>query len=161
MEWQRRIDAVWNDQALTDEERVAAIDDLARERDDDDAVALFERAGARDAAGQEAAAEPLYRAALDAGLDDDRRSQAAIQLASTIRNLGRPDEAIRILRAEIDRQPVSPLRDDALAFLALSLASAGDDRGAASTALLALAPHLDRYGRAVAWYAGELSARGA
>ena len=33
----------------------------------DDARALFERAGARDSAGIEAEAEPLYRQALEAG----------------------------------------------------------------------------------------------
>jgi hypothetical protein len=157
MGWQERVDAVWADDSRTDDERIAAIDELAGELGAQDARALFERAGARDAAGQEAAAEPLYRAALEAGLDETVRPQAVIQLASTLRNLGRATEAIGMLRAEIDREPPSPLRAEATAFLALSMASAGDPRGAAATALAALAPHLSRYGRAVAWYARELA----
>ena len=39
--WQRRIDAVWQDRELSDEERIARIDELAAERGDGDAVALF------------------------------------------------------------------------------------------------------------------------
>ncbi|MGA7149637.1 MAG: tetratricopeptide repeat protein [Microbacterium sp.] len=155
-DWQARVDAVWHDDALSDEERIERIDAIARERDAHDPTALFERAGARDAAGSEAEAEPLYRAALEQGLDDERRPQAVIQLASTLRNLDRVDEATGLLRAEVDRVPVSPLRDEAAAFLALALASSGDGREAASVALLALAPHLRRYTRSVSAYAREL-----
>lgn len=158
MDWQTRIDAVWADESLTDAERVVRVDALAAELADDDPRGLFERAGARDAAGLEAEAEPFYRAALEAGLDDHLRPQAVIQLASTLRNLGRADEAIRMLRAETDLEPPSPLRDEACAFLALALASRGDAEAAASLALRTLAPHLSRYQRAVAWYAGELGA---
>ena len=43
----------WADAALSDDERIARIDALAGERPADDAVALFERAGARDSAGLE------------------------------------------------------------------------------------------------------------
>ena len=70
-DWDARIDGVWNDQRLTDGDRIARIDALAAERPADDARALFERAGARDSAGLEAEAEALYRRALDGGLDDD------------------------------------------------------------------------------------------
>ena len=154
-DWDSRVATAWDDESLGDDERVAVIDRLAAERPHD-ARAMFERAGARDAAGREADAEPLYRAALEAGLDDEHRPQAVIQLASTLRNLERTDEAIRILRAELDRDPVSPLRDEAAAFLALCLVSAGDAREAASVALSTLAPHLSRYRRSVASYAAEL-----
>ena len=65
--WDERLDAVWNDDGLTDEERIVRIDALATERPGD-ARALFERAGARDSAGLETEAEPLYRQALDLGL---------------------------------------------------------------------------------------------
>ena len=157
-DWHTRMAAAWDDQAMTDDERILHIDRLAAERPDGDARALFERAGARDAAGREGEAEPLYRAALEAGLDDEHRAQAVIQLASTLRNLDRTDEAIRMLRAELDRDPVSPLRDEAAAFLALCLVSAGDAREAASVALSTLAPHLSLYRRSVASYAAELHA---
>jgi len=156
--WDDRVAAVWADETLSDEEVVERIDALAAERPDGDARALFERAGARDSAGLEAEAEPLYRAALEAGLDDEHRPQAVIQLASTLRNLGRTDEAIRMLRAELDREPPSPLRDEAAAFLALALVPVGRDREAASVALRALAPHLSRYRRSVLAYVDELGA---
>ncbi|GAB2838500.1 tetratricopeptide repeat protein [Microbacterium insulae] len=155
-DWQQRVDAVWADDDLDDAARLERIDALAAELAPNDARGLFERAGARDSAGLEADAEPLYRAALDAGLDDARRPQAVIQLASTVRNLGRAGEAVRMLRAEVEREPASPLHDEAAAFLALALVSDGDARGAASVALLALAPHLSRYRRSVTWYAEEL-----
>ena len=125
-DWHTRVTAVWDDEALSDDERTALIDELAAERSVGDA------------------------------LDHDHRPQAVIQLASTLRNLDRTDEAIRMLRAELDRDPVSPLRDEAAAFLALSLVSAGDPREAASVALSTLAPHLSRYRRSVASYAAEL-----
>ncbi|GAB3271692.1 tetratricopeptide repeat protein [Microbacterium sp. MEC084] len=153
-DWQRRIDAVWADPALTDEDRVARIDALAAERGPDDAVALFERAGARDSAGLETEAEPLYRRAIEAGLDDSRRTQATIQLASTLRNLGRVDESLALLHAESERG--GALRDELAAFTALALVSSGDPVRAASVALTALAPHLGRYSRSVTAYAAEL-----
>ncbi len=115
-DWAARIEAIWDDDALSDESRVERIDAVAAERPVGDPVALFERAGARDAAGLEADAAPLYRAALDAGLDDVHRPQAVIQLASTLRNLGRAEEAVRMLRAELSREPASPLHDEAAAF---------------------------------------------
>ncbi len=156
-DWNTRVAAVWEDDAMTDEDRIAAIDALAAERPAGDAVALFERAGARDSAGQEQAAEPLYRAALEAGLDDERRPQAVIQLASTLRNLGKLDEALRLLQEEYEGAPDSPMRDAAAAFYALALVSAGDAVRGAAIALAALAPHLPRYTRSVTEYARELT----
>jgi hypothetical protein len=157
-DWETRVANVWGDETLTDEELVARIDALAEERPPGDAVALFERAGARDSAGLESDAEPLYREALASGLDDERRPQAVIQLASTLRNLGSLDESRALLEAELSRVPRSPLRDEAAAFLALTLVSAGEERRAASLALETLAPHLRRYRRSVDAYAGELIA---
>lgn len=159
-DWEQRVDAAWADAALDDDTRLQRIDALAAELAPDDPRGLFERAGARDSAGREAEAEPLYRAALEHGLDDVLRPQAVIQLASTVRNLGRSDEAIRMLRAEVNREPASPLRDEAAAFLALALVSNGEAVEGASVALRTLATHLSRYGRAVAWYADELHVDG-
>ncbi|WP_341974417.1 tetratricopeptide repeat protein [Microbacterium sp. LWO13-1.2] len=154
--WEEQIDAVWSDRTLSDAQRIERIDALAEQRPDHDARALFERAGARDSAGLEAAAEGLYRQALDAGLDDEHRAQAAIQLASTLRNLGRIEEALEMLRAERERG--GPLADAAAAFYALTLASKGDPYTAAAVALETLAPHLPLYTRSVAAYAKELAA---
>ena len=155
-EWQSRIDAVWADDALTDHERVTRIDDLAAELSPGHPVALFERAGARDSAGEEDAAEPLYRAALDAGLDPARRTRAIIQLASTIRNLGRVDESLTLLAEEYERTRGGEMADEAAAFYSLALVSSGDAVRGASIALAALAPHLSRYTRSVTGYAAEL-----
>lgn len=93
-DWETDVRTVWEAAAnLSDEEVVAAIDALADLRPDGDPAAVYEQASARDYAGLEGDAEPLYRRALDAGLDEERRPRAVIQLASTLRNLGRADEA--------------------------------------------------------------------
>lgn len=158
-DWQERVDAVWDDASLTEREVIERIDALASERPEHDPVALFERAGARDSAGLEAEAEVLYRRALEGGLDEAHRTQATIQLASTIRNLGKVDEAREMLRAEYERErePRGPLHDAAAAFYALALVSSGEAERAASIALQALAPHLPRYTRSVTGYAREIS----
>ncbi|TPX01171.1 tetratricopeptide repeat protein, partial [Schumannella luteola] len=75
---------------------VRRIDEIAAEHPDEP-LALFERAGARDSTGDEAGAEQLYRAALAAGLPESERAQCVIQLASTVRNLGRPEESLELL----------------------------------------------------------------
>jgi Tetratrico peptide repeat len=154
-DWQQRVDAVWASVLeFGDDEVIRRIDALAAERPADDPVALFERAGARDSAGLEAEAEVFYREALAGGLAGPERVQAHIQLASTIRNLGRPVEAVALLDAI---EPVAgELRDAVVAFRALALVDAGDARRAASDALAALAPHLPRYRVSVASYAADL-----
>ncbi|CAH0137083.1 hypothetical protein SRABI76_00446 [Microbacterium oxydans] len=154
-DWNDRIAEIWADDTLNDQERIERIDAVAAERPEGDARALFERAGARDSAGIEAEAEPLYRAALTAGLDDEHRPQAVIQLASTIRNLGRVEESLEMLRAEYERG--GPFKDAAAAFYALALVSRGDAVQGAAIALTALAPHLPRYTRSVTGYASELT----
>ncbi|MDQ1178035.1 tetratricopeptide repeat protein [Microbacterium sp. SORGH_AS_0421] len=156
-DWQSRVDAVWADEALSPEAVIERIDALAAERPADDAVALFERAGARDSAGVEDEAEQLYRRALELGLDDERRTRATIQLASTIRNLGKTAEALAMLEAEYEREPHGPLHDAAAAFYALALVSNAEPERAASVALQALAPHLPRYTRSVTGYAREIA----
>ena len=101
-DWERRIDEVWDLAAgsLVDDEVIARIDAIAAERGDDDARAVFERAGARDSAGRPDEAVPLYRRALELGLDAEYRPQAVVQLASSIRNLGDAGEALRLIEAE-------------------------------------------------------------
>lgn len=156
-DWQKRVDAVWADTTLNNAEVIDLIDALAAELPADDAIALFESAGARDSAGLEAQAEPLYRRALALGLPESQRAQATIQLASTIRNLGRVDEAIEMLRGERDAHPDGELDNATAAFLSLALASRGDTVEATQVALLALVPHLPRYHRSVSAYALQLT----
>ncbi len=156
VDWQRRVDAVWQDAAVSDAERIQLIDALAEQLGADHPVALFERAGARDSAGIESEAEPLYRAALAAGLDPVRRTRAVIQLASTIRNLGKTDEALTMLADEYAATRGGAMADEAAAFYALALTTAGEEVRAVSVALSALAPHLSHYQRSVTGYAAEL-----
>lgn len=154
-DWERAVAEVWaTAPERSDDDVIAAIAALAAQRPDDDAAALYERASAYDYAGQEALAEPLYRDALAAGLDADRRPRAVIQLASTLRNLGRPEESIALLVA--DRDAEDDLGDARTAFLALALMDAGRPADALRHALEALAEHLPQYQRAVRHYAVEL-----
>lgn len=156
-DWTTRVATVWADAGSRSEPEVeAAIESLVAERPADDAIAVFELAGVRDYVGREAEAEPLYRRALELGLDEPQHGQAIIQLASTVRNLGRPDDALTLLRETFAAHPEHPLADAATAFAALALADTGAEREALVAALRALAPHLPGYGRAVTAYADEL-----
>ncbi|MFE2559237.1 tetratricopeptide repeat protein [Streptomyces sp. NPDC059352] len=162
-DWERRVAALW--ERFDDHEpeefraRVAA---LAAERPADDAAALFELGAAHDSTGLPEEAVDLYHRALDRGLTGLRRRRAVIQLASSLRNLGRPDRGVELLTAERDL-PADRLDADEIAlsgavdaFLALALADTGRDREAASLALGALAPLLPRYNRSLAHYARAL-----
>ena len=121
------------------------------------AIALFELASASDSPGHPHKAAPLYRQALAAGLTGVRRRRAAIQLASTLRNLGHADESVALLTAE--RAAGSDELDDAVdGFLALALVDTGREREAAALALGALARHLPRYNRSLSNYAKALAA---
>ncbi|HWM34185.1 MAG TPA: tetratricopeptide repeat protein [Pseudolysinimonas sp.] len=151
--WQERVDAVWADaDRLGDQGVLDAIDALAAEAPDP-ALALFERGGARDSAGLETEAEPLYRAALAAGLPDDERALCTIQLASTLRNLGRAEEGLTLLSTIA---PDHPYAGAAACFRALALVSLGRPVDGVSELLHALAPTLPRYQRSVRAYADTL-----
>ncbi len=97
-------------------------------------------------------AVPLYRQALEHGLERLRRRRAVIQLASSLRNIGRPEESVALLTAEIDAGS-DELDDAVLAFLALAWPTPDGSGKGISAALAALAPHLARYQRSVATYA--------
>jgi tetratricopeptide (TPR) repeat protein len=158
-DWESRVAEVWaSAPLLTESEVLRRIDALVDERGSDDAQALFEAASARDYVGQEAAAEPLYRRALEVGLHEPSLARAVIQLASTLRNLGRPAEAVTVLQDGFAHDPDHRLADSARAFLALCLVDSGDERAAVAVALDALAVHLPEYSRSVRAYAAELIA---
>ncbi|MFI8566140.1 tetratricopeptide repeat protein [Rhodococcus sp. NPDC078407] len=120
------------------------------------AHALFERASLEDFLDNPAAAVPLYEASLSGGLDDDRENRARIQLASSLPNLGRPTEALHVLKDFECANEYIPARD---AFVALILWDIGDAEQALRRALGAAGPALGRYRRAVGAYAAELSTR--
>lgn len=161
-EWELRLAELWKRvESLKGADMVAAVDALANERDPGDAAALFERACARDTAGIEAEAEIYYRAALAmSSLDPYRRSRASIQLASTLRILGRLEESEQLLVSELERhmETGAPrvLHDEARATLALTYVAQGRPIEAAGLALSALAPYLSRYNRSVSGNAAEL-----
>lgn len=156
-DWERRIAETWASiDDFSGPDFVALIDKLTAEPPADDPIAMFERGAARDSTGHSDQAVPLYRAALAAGLTGERRRRALIQLASSLRNLGRPEESVTLLTEEMAAG--SDHLDDAVrAFLALALVDVGREREAVSLALGALAPHLPRYQRSLANYARLLT----
>lgn len=156
-DWEAQIALVWaTTGSFTDAEVVGVIDALSADRPEADAAAVFERASVRDYVGLEADAEPLYRRAIELGLDENRHPQAVIQLASTLRNLGRAGEAVQLLDDHLQRFPDDRWSAPARAFLALALASDGQEKRALSLALATLAPSLPAYSNAVRRYALEL-----
>ena len=134
---------------------VAAMRGLLSTMGADDAGALvpFEMAGVHDSLGLDDDAVPLYREALAAGLDGSHAARARIQLASTLRILGRLDEALELLSvpAEGDLEPARK------AFLALALHSAGRPDEALREAIEGVIPTLPRYQRSLAGYAAALT----
>lgn len=153
--WDARIDA-WYATAFDESrptESVAAMRALLAEHPDAGALAPFELAGVHDSLGLEEEAVPLYRQALAEGLDQAHTARAHIQLASTLRNLGRLDEAIALLREPGGADADGSRR----AFLALALHSAGRHDEALREALEALIPTLPRYHRSLSGYAAELT----
>lgn len=152
--WEQRIAAFWEtaDDARP-EDVLSGMRLLVSERADDDPEALFEWASVHDFLGREGDAVPLYRAALSLGLSGERRPQAVIQLASSLRNLGEPEAAAELLA---DAEADSVVGDAARAFLALCLWDAGRGAEALRVALTALAPTLPMYARAVSAYADAL-----
>lgn len=153
MDWDERLAALWASIDDHEEEPFRAeMERLLAERPTDDPVALFERGAAWDSTGHSDRAVPLYRQALDLGLQGERRRQAVIQMASSLRNLGRAAESVALLTAE--RGVESTNLDDAVSvFLALALTDVGREREAVSIALTALSRHLVRYQRSAANYA--------
>ena len=160
-DWEARVAEVFTAIDSYDEgELVARIDPLVSELAPGSAIGLFERGAACDSTGHPDRAVPLYRAALDAGLVGERRRRAVIQLASSLRNLGNPQQALTLLTAEAD--VTSDDLDGAVAtFLALALVDLGREREAVAVALTALSKYLPRYNRSVARYAQHLIANDA
>lgn len=152
-DWEERISAAWKSfDQLSEADFLAVIEKLAAELPADSGAGFFERASSLDATDHPDMAVPLYRQALEHGLEGTRRREAVIQMASSLRNIGRPEESVTLLTAEIDAGS-DELDDAVLAFLALALADTGREREGISAALAALAPHLPRYQRSVATYA--------
>ncbi len=157
-DWEQRVAALWD--SIGDyepDEFVRQMTALAEELPKESPEGLFERGSAFDSTGHSDQAFPLYQQALKLGLQGQRRRRATIQLASSLRNMGKPEESVALLQAE--QNAASDDLDDAVnAFLALALADTGREREGLSLVLKALAPHLTRYQRSCANYADLLLA---
>jgi hypothetical protein len=92
----------------------------------------LERAMAFDREGHEAEAIPHYERAISAGLEDELLQKAMLGLGSSLRNVDRMDDSVRVLEDAVQRFPDHQALP---VFLAFSLWSAG--RGAEALALLA------------------------
>ena len=126
-----------------------------------DARLTFEYAGTLDSAGREGEAIPLYREALDKGLREPQRHRARIQLGSSLRSVGRADEAYELLSTLAAERPHSVA---VTAFRALAAADCGRPGEAVADLVDALVHHAGdedslSYQRALHAYAEELRGR--
>ena len=140
----------------------AELERLVRAANDapDDVMRQVEAAYACDRYGDEADAIRYYDAAWALGVPDGARRAFLVGYGSTLRNVGRCDESIAVLRSAIEEFPgFAPLP----AFLALSLYSAGRYREAMAASLSAVleaagdSGSLDRYDRALRYYRDDLT----
>lgn len=160
-DWEDRVTAAWAAFDTYAEEEAAGfravIDALVAELPEDSPLGPFEQACAWDSTGHSDKAVPLYREALARGLDGYQGRRARIQLSSSLRNIGRPEEGVKLLTPELDA-PSDELDDAVRATLALCLSSLGRDREGLSLVLESLAAHLPRYQRSMTNYARALVA---
>jgi tetratricopeptide (TPR) repeat protein len=125
----------------------------------DEAEREYELGGEHDSAGREEQAIPHYERALALGLREDLVPGALLQLGSSLRNVGRNDEAVALFDDAVARFPDhAALR----LFRAFALATAGRDREALVDVLeLARtrieAPEIERYRRSLENYTRALA----
>lgn len=153
--WEASVSELWGSfDSLSRDAGVAAMRELADACPATDGRAAFELAGMYDSMGFEAEAGAEYERALELGLDEARHAQLAVQYGSTLRNLGRIEEAIAILRgAPTHASTGSAPR----LILALALHSAGHKDEALRVALEAQLDSLPRYQRSMRAYAAALT----
>ena len=159
MNWENRIEEAWNSATPESvEEHIEVIYALAAEKPADDPIAQFERASAQGSYGSEFKAESLYKSALATGLseiDPYRTIYAHIQLASTLRNLERFQEAVSLLEEAEKLDLSTDQRNWVRAFQLLCNLSLGKDVSASKAELASLSPTLTRYQTSVIRYANE------
>lgn len=154
--WEARLADLWASLSEQDSAQFRSkVQELVGELPDGDPVGLFELGCSQDSTGHSDLAVPLYRSALTAGLSGLRRRRATIQLASSLRNSGKAQEAAALLASEAV-QPEDELSSAVSAFRALALSDLGREREALGHALLALSKYLPRYNASLDRYAREL-----
>jgi len=156
-EWEQRLADLWASiDDLGEGAFLKKVEILVAGLPADSAAAAFERAGSLDSTSHSDLAVPLYRQALELGLEGQRRRRAVIQMASSLRNVGQAPESLALLTAERDRES-DDLDDAVSAMLALALVDVGREREAVSVAVTALSRHMTRYRRSLANYARLIS----
>lgn len=154
-QWEMRVTELWERlDSLSEGEGISAMRELAGACPATDGRAAFELAGMYDSMGFESRAATEYEHALALGLDEARHAQLAVQYGSTLRNLGRFDEAIAVLRAAPTHESTGSAPR---VVLALALHSAGRTDEALQVALETLIDALPRYQRSMRSYAAALT----
>lgn len=141
------------------EEHLRAARELVGQQPDD-VYARIEAAMGCDRNGHEHEAIRHYDAAFQLGVPPSERRRFFVGYGSTLRNVGRIDDAIGVLGQAIADDPSYP---PFAAFLALALGSAGHHKAALATMLgcaldAARADAFDGYERALTEYHRELLA---
>jgi len=155
-ELESEIAALWQ---LDDETaRLAAAQSLVDEHPSDPRL-VFELAGAKDSMGDEQGAIGLYERALADGLKEPHRHRAKLQLASSLRVVGRAAEAQSIVAEVLEARPHNTA---ALMLRALVQTDLGQERQAVADlirATLEATTDVDTqsYRRALRAYADELA----
>jgi tetratricopeptide (TPR) repeat protein len=131
--------------------------ELAREQPLD-AKVQYECGGIHDALGLEADAVPYYRKAMELGLPPEDLIGAYTCLGSTLRTLGRYDEALQVLQEGRARFPHAREIDP---FLAMTLHNAGQTQAALQLLLTTLLDttkdeSIRAYERALRFYAQDI-----
>jgi cyanophycin synthetase len=155
-ELEAEIAALW--ETSDPEGRISAARRLLDEHPGD-ARLEFELAGAMDSAGDEHGAIPLYEKAIRGGLPEPHRHRAQLQLASSLRVVGRPEEADAVLEDVLETRPHSTA---ALLFRALVRTDLGREREAVADLVRATLdattdPEAQSYRRALRAYADDLA----
>jgi tetratricopeptide (TPR) repeat protein len=139
-----------------DDHLIAARDLVARRPEE--VGAQIEAAYAYDRAGEERIALGYYETAYRLGVPRDERRRFTVGYGSTLRNVGRADDAVAVLAQAVADDPDYPALT---AFLALALVSAGHPRAAMAAMIgcaldVARPDAFDGYDRALAEYQREL-----
>lgn len=123
----------------------------------DNPRAYFEYGGAFDSAGYESEAITHYNHALELGLPAEYLPQIYLQLGSSLRNVGRLDEAVAMLQKAVNEYPERP---SLKVFLALAQESAGRTHDALTTLFELAVSHAEtadmkRYARSIHAYIAD------